>query len=103
MGTLRRGPRRLPQASTAGSEPRPHSPAPRAGRRGGSSEARVEARDRAEAKPGRPEIGRAHMGPAGLGAHRHCAHRSGAACRRLRTGAGRGRALVAPKWRWRRP
>lgn len=54
----------------------------------------MEARDRAEAKPGRPGVGRAHMGPAGLGAHRHCARRSGAACRRLRTASGR--ALVAP-------
>ena len=92
MRTLTGWPLRARPASTAGSERRPHSPAPRAGRRGGSSEARVEARARAEAKPGRPGAGRAHMGPAGRGAHGHGAHRLSAAGRLLVTGSGRLRS-----------
>lgn len=91
MRTLTGWPLRARPASTAGSEGRPHSPAPRAGRRGGSSEARVEARARAEAKPGRPGAGRAHMGPAGRGAHGYGAYRLSPADRRLGTGSGRGR------------
>lgn len=74
---------------------RPHSPAPRAGRRGGSSEAPAGARALAEAEPGRPGTGRPHMGPARRGAHGHGAHGHGAGRPAARDGLGLRKALAS--------